>query len=94
MAKRDRTKKPENESVETQTITYKGVEIELPQEVIKVAGCGKDVLTYIDVSHALTALADYNIIQGALGLPAFELQQFVPQEEPEAADEGSNVAAE
>lgn len=104
MAKDKAKKKADDGSIELQTIKYAGIEITLPQEVVQVAGCGKDELTFVDVMHAFHALVDYNLVRARIGAEQFNLpgEGEAAAEEPEggeeeessAAEEGSNVAAE
>jgi hypothetical protein len=104
MMAKDKAKKKDDGEIELQTIRYAGVDIVLPQEVVQVAACGKDVLTFVDVMHAFHALSDYNIVRAQIGAPQYHFPfstVSVPGEEPnedegeeEGAEEGSNVAAE
>ena len=99
MAK-DKAKKKDDGEIELQTIHYAGVAIELPQEVVQVAACGKDTLTFVDVMHAFHALGDYNVVRARIGAKQFNFDGLdgsvagEEQNEGEGAEEGSNIAAE
>ncbi len=72
---------------EVGSITYAGVTIALPQEVINASGCGKSELTFVDVKFALHMLADFNEVRTSIGAPEFipALGGFAP-EEPDTPD--------